>query len=119
MKPGHLVVLMLAITSVSSVPGLEIELPAETAQLLESPLPGYSLATAFCYTCHSVDYLRAQPPSARPYWQATVVKMQKTFGAPIPVEAVDPIVDYLAKTYGTERSANPVSTPAKSPSASQ
>jgi hypothetical protein len=82
-------------------------------------LPGYTLATSLCYTCHSVDYLRAQPPSARPYWQATVVKMQKTFGAPIPAEAVDPIVDYLAKTYGSERAAATSAAPAKSPAASK
>ncbi len=86
---------------------LEITLPAETARLAESPLPGYALATAFCYTCHSADYTRVQPVSSRAYWKATVTKMQKTFGAPIPDEAVEPIVEYLVKTYGTERAGGP------------
>lgn len=91
---------------------LEITLPAETARLAESPLPGYALATAMCYTCHSADYTRVQPVSSRAYWKATVTKMQKTFGAPIPDEAVEPIVEYLVKTYGTERSSAP-GAPAK------
>ena len=51
--------------------------------------------------------MRYQPVSARPYWQATVTKMQKTFGAPIPDAAVAPIVEYLVKTYGAERTPAP------------
>ena len=85
---------------------IEITLPEEKARLAESPLPGYALASALCYTCHSVDYIRYQPPaSPRAYWKTQVVKMQKTFGAPIPDTALEPIIDYLVKTYGAERGA--------------
>ena len=109
-------------TSLSVVAGLfaaaainlvavEIKLPDETARLAESSLPGYALTTALCYTCHATEYVLYQPTSARTYWKATVVKMQKTFGAPIPDDAVEPITDYLVKTYGAERT----STPAKQP----
>ena len=95
---------MLAVLAgAGPVRALEITLPAETAKLIESPLPGYGLAQALCQTCHSADYLKMQPVSSRAYWQGAVTKMQKTFGAPIPDAAVEPIVDYLAKTYGTER----------------
>ena len=94
---------------------LEIALPAETTRLADSPLPGYALATAFCYTCHSADYQRMQPVSSRAYWKASVTKMQKTFGAPIPDDAIEPIVDYLVKTYGSERTTATV--PASSPKA--
>ena len=86
-------------------------LPEEKARLAESPLPGYALATTLCYTCHSVDYVKAQPVSARTYWKATVVKMQKTFGAPIPDEAVEPLTDYLVKTYGAERAKPAIPLP--------
>lgn len=88
------------------VAALEITLPVETAQWRESQLPGYALAVAMCQTCHSVDYVQSQPVSARAWWKSNVVKMQKTFGAPIPDEAVEPIVDYLVKTYGAERPAS-------------
>ena len=83
---------------------VEITLPAETARLAESPLPGYALAVTHCSTCHSADYVRYQPPATpRAVWKAAVVKMQKTFGAPIPDEAIEPIAEYLVKTYGAER----------------
>jgi hypothetical protein len=99
---------------------IEITLPVETARLAESPLAGYNLAVAHCSTCHSVDYVRMQPPGmTRAAWRASVVKMQKTFGAPIPDGMVDRIAEYLVKTYGAERTtastpnpAAPSSTPA-------
>lgn len=92
---------------------LEIKLPVDPTRLVESSLPGYSLATTHCYTCHSMDYVRIQPPSSRAYWRGNVVKMQKTFGAPIPDDAVESIVEYLVKTYGTERTPDvPASAPA-------
>jgi hypothetical protein len=84
----------------------EIVLPEEKARLAESPLPGFELATTYCYTCHSTDYIRYQPPMTRAAWKASIVKMQKTFGAAIPESAVEPIAEYLAKTYGAERAGS-------------
>ncbi|MDP3073079.1 MAG: hypothetical protein Q8N18_22490 [Opitutaceae bacterium] len=85
---------------------VSITLPTETARLADSPLPGAALATALCSTCHSSDYVLTQPPaSSRAYWKNTVIKMQKTFGAPIPDTAIDPLTDYLVKLYGAERAA--------------
>jgi hypothetical protein len=92
-------VLLLA---TSALRGLEITLPVENSLLRESPLEGYSLASSMCMTCHSADYILYQPrtlPLA--FWKATVLKMQKIYGAPIPDSAVDPIVTYLEKTYGS------------------
>lgn len=93
---------LMAVSLALTVSAAEIKLPAETTRLIESPLPGYAMAQSMCYTCHSVDYIRMQPRSSKTYWQGAVVKMQKTFGAPIPDSAVEPIAEYLAKTYGTE-----------------
>src|SRR5436190_23996335 len=84
--------------AVARLTALEITLAVEKARLAESPLPGYSLATTYCYTCHSTDYVATQPVSSRAYWKSAVVKMQKTFGAAIPDPAIDPIAEYLAKT---------------------
>ena len=89
-----------------SLGAAEIKLPEETARLTESPLPGYALATTYCYTCHSTDYMQYQPKTnTRAVWKASVIKMQKTFGAVIPDTAVEPIAEYLARTYGAEREA--------------
>ncbi|MGH7959977.1 MAG: cytochrome c [Opitutaceae bacterium] len=95
----------------------EMVLPEDTSRLMESPLPGYTLATTYCYTCHSTDYLRYQPPMTRAAWKASVTKMQKTFGAVIPESAVEPIAEYLAKTYGTERGAVAPARSTKAPQA--
>jgi len=96
-----LVAVMIA--GAASIAAVEIALPQETARLVESPLSGYELATTYCYTCHSTDYVRYQPSMTRAAWKASVLKMQTTFGAPIPESAVEPIAEYLAKTYGAER----------------
>lgn len=102
-----------ALVSLAPLPAraLEITLPVEKVRLADSPLPGAALATAMCYTCHSAEYALYQPPtSPRTYWQATVVKMQKVFAAPIPDDAVAPIVDYLVKLYGVENPPAPANS---------
>jgi hypothetical protein len=95
--------LVLATVGAASLMAVEITLPEETARLAESPLPGYGMAVTYCYTCHSTDYVQYQPSMTRAAWKGSVVKMQKTFGAVIPDDAVEPIAEYLAKTYGAER----------------
>jgi sulfite dehydrogenase len=85
---------------------LDISLPMETAAYKASTLPGYALAQQHCMTCHSAQYVQTQPAtSPRAYWDATVKKMKKPFGAQIPDEEIPAIVDYLVKTYGAERDA--------------
>ena len=88
----------------AGVRALDVTLPPETAVYQTSPLPGYQLVRQNCLICHSAQYAQYQPPSSpREYWQATVVKMKKTFGAPFAEEDIPSMVDYLVKTYGAER----------------
>ncbi len=90
----------------------EITLPADTVTFIPSPLPGYATAQAMCATCHSADYPLYQPRTLnRTFWKNEVIKMQKTYGAPIPPSEFDALTDYLVKTYGAERGA-PATTPA-------
>jgi sulfite dehydrogenase len=91
---------------------LDITLPPETAAYRPSGLPGYQLAQRNCMTCHSAQYVATQPPSPRKYWEATVRKMKKPFGAQFPDEDIPALVDYLSKTYGTEHSPAPQTAPA-------
>ena len=98
--------LLAAGLAFGSAHALEITLPPETAVYKESTLPGYQLAMAHCLMCHSAQYVQTQPPhSPRSYWEATVKKMKKPFGAPFPEADVAPIVDYLVNTYGAENLA--------------
>ena len=80
---------------------LDIQLPPDTAAYRPSQLPGYQLVQRNCMTCHSAQYVQSQPPSSpRGYWEATVKKMKKPFGAQFPDDDIPAIADYLVKTYG-------------------
>jgi sulfite dehydrogenase len=92
--------LIMALPTASA---LEVTLPPETASFKPSVLPGYALVQRDCLICHSAQYVQYQPSSSpRAYWEATVKKMKKPFGAPFADEDIPAIVDYLVKTYGTE-----------------
>lgn len=77
---------------------VKIDLPQETAQL--KPGPGMDTTARNCMICHSVDYIYTQPPLTRDQWTATVMKMKTVFGAPIPDNDVDTIVNYLLSQNG-------------------
>lgn len=78
----------------------KFSLPPETAAFKNGP--GVEIAMGQCLLCHSADYVSTQPPLARPLWKASVLKMRDKYGAPLPEERVEELVDYLVKTYGTE-----------------
>jgi hypothetical protein len=82
----------------------KIELPPDSVVFKEAP--GANLASAQCLICHSAEYVTTQPPFSRAAWKASVEKMQKKFGAPIPQDQVDALVDYIVKTYGNEKPAS-------------
>ncbi|PLQ00930.1 SorB family sulfite dehydrogenase c-type cytochrome subunit [Cupriavidus pauculus] len=93
-----------AVSGASNARPVEIKLPQETATYKPSTLPGYNLALQNCMICHSAQYVSTQPStSTRAYWDATVKKMKKPFGAPLKDEDIPAIVDYLVKTYGAEQ----------------
>jgi len=81
-----------------------IVLPADAVQLKPSSLPGYAKAQAQCVACHSAEYMLYQPATApRPYWEAMVKRMKAVFKAPVNDVDMPEIVDYLARTYGSEQ----------------
>jgi len=78
---------------------VNITLPTETLLLHPSESSGFALASAACYTCHSAEYIKTQPKLSQTTWKAEVLKMKRIFGAPIEDKNIDPIVEYLTKTY--------------------
>jgi len=109
MKRSCVIAALLALPLPLSLPtalAASISLPAETATYQPSTLPGYEKTLANCMFCHSAQYAQMQPTtSPRSYWETTVKKMKKPFGAPLADEDIPLIVDYLVKTYGAERQA--------------
>jgi hypothetical protein len=84
-----------------------IELPAETAQLKPSTLPGYSIARGKCAICHSLDYILYQPPKmTQAQWTAEAQKMQRSYGAPLDAEEIRLVGIYLATIYGDASSVS-------------
>ena len=76
-----------------------ISLPDETAFAFK-PGPGAGAAQRSCLSCHSSAYVSTQPVLSKAQWNAEVLKMKNTYGAPITDEQVAPVVDYLTANYG-------------------
>lgn len=112
MKTPLVFLTVIAAISASAAP-LKIELPPETPAFKTAP--GADLAMGQCIMCHSTEYVTTQPPLAPAAWKAIVEKMQKKFGAPLPAEQVETLVDYLAKSYGIAPAVAPVKAPAAPP----
>jgi hypothetical protein len=77
-------------------------LPSDSRPL--KPGPGLEFVQTQCALCHSLDYISTQPRLTRAQWQASIVKMQQKYGAPVPADKVAPLVEYLVKNYGAEKS---------------
>ena len=96
-------ILVLAAGSVHAEPANSgtihsITLPVVTTTL--KPGPGLGKVSSYCTICHSLDYITMQPLFPRAQWTATVNKMIKVMGAPIPDEDAKTIIDYLSANYG-------------------
>ena len=74
------------------------KLPSGEPQLKRGP--GAEVAVGNCVICHSADYISMQPSMDAAGWKAIVVKMREKYGAPLPPEQVEPVVNYLVSQYG-------------------
>jgi hypothetical protein len=81
--------------------GTKWKLPPEETKFKSAP--GSEIASASCILCHSADYISTQPPLDRAGWTVIVQKMREKYGAPIPTNNVETIVNYLATNYGKSR----------------
>lgn len=70
-----------------------VKLPAQNVAFRDAP--GVEVATKDCLTCHSAEYVTTQPAFSKTIWTAEVNKMKNVYGAPIPPEDFDVLVDYL------------------------
>jgi mono/diheme cytochrome c family protein len=56
----------------------------------------------YCNTCHSPRYITMQPPLPAGAWADEVNKMVKTFGASVPGDDAQKIIEYLQSHYTPE-----------------
>jgi len=92
------IALVAGIGAVTAAP-VNYKVPDEVSAF--KPGPNLDVVQANCGACHSADYVQTQPPAKdkKAFWQGTVTKMIKVYGAPIEDADVGKIVDYLAATY--------------------
>lgn len=63
--------------------------------------PGRTVVEGRCAMCHSLDYIALNGGILdRKGWEASVNKMVKVMGAPIPTAEIPAIVEYLEASYG-------------------
>jgi hypothetical protein len=90
-----------AIAAVALLPVAAIVVVAGEEKIHLKDGPGVELVRKDCVSCHSLDYIPLNSPFLdHKGWEATVAKMQKAYGAPIPADDAAPIAEYLAKNYG-------------------
>lgn len=63
---------------------------------------GEQEVSSYCNTCHSPRYITMQPPLPADTWTAEVNKMIKTYGASIPDDSTQKIIQYLQSHYTPE-----------------
>jgi hypothetical protein len=68
---------------------------------------GVTEVTAYCNTCHSPRYIMMQPPLPAAVWTAEVNKMVNTYGASIPDDAKQKIIQYLQTHFTPETRKRP------------
>ena len=93
-----ILLLTLALGVCATAAPLRIELPQETPSFKQAA--GVEVALQRCLVCHSSEYVTTQPPLSSAAWKASVEKMRAKFGAQIPPEQAEALVEYLARNYG-------------------
>lgn len=91
--------LALLLSGAAAAKVVSYTLPDEPEVVLP-PGAGADLVATQCAACHSLDYIQTQPyKKGKAFWDATVTKMVKIYGAPVTPEDGEAISAYLAEHY--------------------
>src|SRR5712691_2127157 len=93
---SYLVTSGLLLATAAHAATVEIQLPPEVNAFKQDV--GAEIANAQCLVCHSVEYVSVQPPLPRTFWKISVQKMKQKYGAAIPEDQIEPLVDYLTRS---------------------
>ena len=90
-----------AVAALTSGPAVAVEADVKLA-----PGRGVEVVLRNCMVCHSADYIPMNTPIGdRKQWETEVNKMINAFGAPVPKEDVEVIIQYLTEHYSTQSPA--------------
>ena len=79
---------------------VRVELPGN-----DEPFPpgvGADIANSQCLICHSAGMVLRQPPLTNEEWRAEIMKMRSVYGAPMPDDQVDRLLQYLKGINGQQ-----------------
>jgi cytochrome c5 len=79
---------------------VRVQLPAGDEAF--PPGAGSDIASSQCQICHSAGMVLTQPPLKKDEWRAEIIKMRTVYGAPIPEDQVEGLVEYLRNINGRE-----------------
>jgi len=79
---------------------VSVELPASDENF--PPGIGADIATSQCLICHSAGMVLRQPPLTNEEWRAEIMKMRSVYGAPMPDDQVDRLLQYLKSINGQQ-----------------
>lgn len=97
------------LSSASSVPGGSASAGASaTAAPVLTDAAGRALVASNCLSCHSEEMVSQQRLTAKQW--GNVVKKMHGWGSPVEPENVEPLVAYLAATYGLSAGPHQVAT---------
>lgn len=94
-------ILLLTVLSFSTLFGeytQKVQLPSITFPMVKDE--NFMVMQRNCQWCHSYGYILNQGKQSRKFWNKVVVKMRKTYKAPISAKDEVMITDYLYKYYG-------------------
>jgi cytochrome c5 len=77
---------------------VRVELPVSNAVFPSGT--GADVADSQCLICHSAGMVLRQPPLTREEWRSEIQKMRSAYGAPLPVDQVDALSEYLHRING-------------------
>src|SRR6476646_5016590 len=93
-----------ATTTQSSASGTQAHtLTLPTIDTVLPDAPGRATVQATCGICHSNRYITMQPRFSRKAWDDEVQKMVRNYGAPVPQQQVQEIVNYLYAIRGIDQ----------------
>jgi mono/diheme cytochrome c family protein len=84
---------------------VSVELPKSPT--LFPPGTGADIAISQCLTCHSAEMVLLQPALTQSEWAAEINKMRNSFGARLPADQVEALVEYLHNINGRQSPARP------------
>ena len=109
MSRGKVLLALLILAILAPMPGradsslmlksVKVDLPDDAEMFTDS---GSDAINNNCLACHSASMVLNQPALPKAVWQAEVDKMIKVYKAPVADEDAAAIVDYLARTKGTQ-----------------